>query len=107
MLCSQKELRVEDYLANRKGPTGSLLGGSTMTQTDNKTGGLFGQQTSQASAFVFGQQQQNQPAFGTSTSKYQTQRDFMNGLILCHVLSSLTGLVLSWLAALHDEFVAK
>ena len=63
-----QELRTEDYMANRKGPTAGLLGGGTLTQTDNKPGGLFGQQTSQASTFVFGGGQQK-PAFGTPTSE--------------------------------------
>ncbi|XP_072018394.1 uncharacterized protein [Amphiura filiformis] len=45
---SFEELRTEDYIANRKGPTVSLIGGSTLMQTNNKHGELFGLQTSQA-----------------------------------------------------------
>ena len=71
-----QELRVEDYVANRKGPTAGLLSGTNLTTTDNKPGGLFGSTTSQPSTgFVFGQQQ-NKPAFGTSTGKQKPGSHF-------------------------------
>ncbi|XP_038055472.1 nuclear pore complex protein Nup98-Nup96-like isoform X2 [Patiria miniata] len=62
---SFEELRMEDYTANRKGPSSTGLLGQGMTQVDNKAGGLFGQPTASSGAgFTFGQ---NKSTFGTGT----------------------------------------
>lgn len=71
---SLEELRVEDYLANRKGPqagTSAGFGGFGAAQTTTNTGGLFGASTQQTTG-LFGQAQpaqqptENKSLFGTN-----------------------------------------
>ncbi|XP_041462451.1 nuclear pore complex protein Nup98-Nup96-like isoform X3 [Lytechinus variegatus] len=75
---SFEELRVEDYLANRKGGSsgGGLLGATGMTSTDNKPS-LFGQPASTASsAFNFGQ---SKSTFGGTPSSFGTGTSLFGG----------------------------
>ncbi|XP_071485377.1 nuclear pore complex protein Nup98-Nup96-like [Diadema antillarum] len=70
---SFEELRVEDYLSNRKGGSsgGGLLGPTGISQPDNKPGGLFGQTSSSASTgFNFGQTSKG--TFGSTPSSFGT-----------------------------------
>ena len=79
---SLEELRVDDYLANRKGPQSGAAGatapaagglfGAAPNQTVSSAGGLFGTTTStpQQAGGLFGAQQ-NKSMFGaTPTSRY-------------------------------------
>lgn len=76
---SLEELRMEDYLANRKGPqsggtttgtTGGLFGAPPNQQAPAASGGLFGSTNTQTNTGLFGAQQ-NKPLFGaTSTSGF-------------------------------------
>ncbi|XP_071847086.1 nuclear pore complex protein Nup98-Nup96-like isoform X3 [Apostichopus japonicus] len=62
---SFEELRLEDYVANRKGGTGTGILGMGMTQQDSKSSGLFGQANT-TSGFTFGTQ--SKPLFGGATT---------------------------------------
>ena len=67
---SLEELRVEDYLANRKGPgQGTSIMGGGFGQATNPTGGsLFGSTaTGSATTSLFGQKPaENKPLFGAT-----------------------------------------
>lgn len=64
-LSLSQELRLEDYVANRKGGTGTGILGMGMTQQDSKSSGLFGQANT-TSGFTFGTQ--SKPLFGGATT---------------------------------------
>lgn len=82
---SLEELRMEDYLVNRKGPqaggtttgttgavTGGLFGGPPNQTAPAASGGLFGSTNTQTNTGLFGAQQ-NKPLFGaagTSTAGF-------------------------------------
>ncbi|CAD7083702.1 unnamed protein product [Hermetia illucens] len=61
---SLEELRMEDYLANRKGPQ---QGVGLFGQTQPAAGGLFGSSAPQQTTGLFGQQTENKGLFGTNT----------------------------------------
>ncbi|XP_066033346.1 nuclear pore complex protein Nup98-Nup96 isoform X2 [Chamaea fasciata] len=71
---SLEELRLEDYQANRKGPTNPVGAGATpglfgsSTATSSTATGLFGSSTTNT-GFSYGQ---NKTAFGTSTTGFGT-----------------------------------
>ncbi|XP_062983422.1 nuclear pore complex protein Nup98-Nup96 isoform X2 [Elgaria multicarinata webbii] len=71
---SLEELRLEDYQANRKGPSNPVGAGATpglfgpSTATSSAATGLFGSSTTNA-GFTYGQ---NKTGFGTSTSGFGT-----------------------------------
>ena len=84
---SLEELRVDDYVANRKGPQaggaaapsgGGGLFGAPPNQTASTSGGLFGTTTATQSGGLFGAQQ-NKPMFGASSSSgFGTTNSFGN-----------------------------
>ncbi|XP_072183155.1 nuclear pore complex protein Nup98-Nup96 isoform X3 [Excalfactoria chinensis] len=71
---SLEELRLEDYMANRKGPTNPVGAGATTglfgtsTATSSTATGLFGSSTTNT-GFSYGQ---NKTAFGTTTTGFGT-----------------------------------
>lgn len=68
---SLEEIRLEDYTANRKGPQGGGIPGSSgglFGATAPAGGGLFGAPASQPSTGLFGQQQPAATGFGTPSA---------------------------------------
>uniref|UniRef100_A0A0K0DSP6 Nuclear pore complex protein Nup98-Nup96 n=1 Tax=Strongyloides stercoralis TaxID=6248 RepID=A0A0K0DSP6_STRER len=63
-----EELRVEDYLANRKGPQAGSTSGFFGSSTTNSGGGLFGSTTNTTSGGIFGSSTtQKSGLFGSTT----------------------------------------
>uniref|UniRef100_A0A0N5CBU3 Nuclear pore complex protein Nup98-Nup96 n=1 Tax=Strongyloides papillosus TaxID=174720 RepID=A0A0N5CBU3_STREA len=68
-----EELRVEDYLANRKGPQAGSTTGFFGSSTSNTGGGLFGSTTAtNTSNNIFGSSTQQKPSLFGSTTQSST-----------------------------------
>lgn len=83
-------MRLEDYMANRKGPqAGGLSTSSPFSITSSQTG-LFGQQstTTPQTGGIFGQQE-NKPLFGSTTPSLGTFIFFIIIYIIIYLLIAI------------------